>query len=238
MTITPDEAEVLNDAINDALIDVHVSLPGRVQLYNPLTQTATIVLPIKRVLQRADDSFTTEALPVLENVPVAFMRSAAFALTLPLAPGDTGLVVFSEVSIDQWRSKNAETSPGDIGRHTLTGGVFYPGLAPNAKAINPLDTDISTDMVMGEIDGVQLRVKPGGIAHVVSGGNSTADDFVVMTGKLDSAIVAMLTAGEGFGGDAALNFAAALAEWEASQTITSSKIGSENLKADNKVVPP
>lgn len=238
MTITPSEAEVLNDAINDALIDVHVSLPGVVQLYNPLKQTATIVLPIKRVLQRADDSFTTEKLPVLENVPVAFMRSAAFAITLPLAPGDTGLVVFSEVSIDQWRSKNAATSPGDIGRHTLTGGVFYPGLSPNAKAISILDTDISADMVMGQIDGVQLRIKPGGAAHVVRNGSSTADDFVAMAGKLDSAIVAMLDAGIGAGGAGAANFTAAKTEWVASQTITSQKIGSENLKADNKEVPP
>lgn len=161
MTITPDMAEVIADAIESTLIDVHVGLPGAVQSYDADEQTATIELQVKRALPKGDGTYATEDLPVLENVPVEFPRSKEFAVTFPLAAGDTGLVVFSEMSIDQWRSKGVNTSPGDIGRHTLSGGVFRPGLAPN---VNALKTAAHvTNMVIGlDDDNAQIHVTPSG----------------------------------------------------------------------------
>lgn len=163
MTITPSDAEVIADAIDSALIDVHVALPGCVQSYDATTQTATIQLQVKRVLPTDDPNtlFATEDLPVLENVPVEFLRSKAFAVTMPLSAGDYGLVVFSEMSLDQWRSKGTNTSPGDIGRHTLTGGVFRPGLNPNKdKLVNAAHP---TNMVVGlDDDNAQIHVTPAG----------------------------------------------------------------------------
>ena len=181
MTITPDAAEMISEAIESALIDVHVALPASVQSYDPVTQTANVQLQLKRMLPKEDGQYATEDLPVLENIPVQFPRTKMFAFTLPIAAGDFGLVVFSEMSLDQWRSKAANTSPGDIGRHTLTGGVFQPGLMPNSEAISD---DIADDVVMGEIGGVQVRVKPGGVCEIVTGGGPAAADFVAMAGKV------------------------------------------------------
>jgi hypothetical protein len=161
MTVTPDMAEVIADAIESALIDVHTGLPGAVQSYDPLTQTATIALQVKRTLPKDDGTYATEDLPVLENVPIEFPRSASFAVTFPLAPGDTGLVVFAEMSIDQWRSKGVNTSPGDIGRHTLTGGVFRPGLVPNIKAL--ATAAHALNMVVGlDNNNAQIHITPTG----------------------------------------------------------------------------
>lgn len=161
MTTTPELAEVIEAAIESALIDVHTALPGKVQSYDPTTQTATIELEIKRPLPKADGTYTIEDLPLLENVPVHFTRSAAFALTVPLAAGDQGLVIFSELSLDQWRSKGVNTSPGDIGRHTLTGAVFAPGLSPNAKALKTAAH--ASNLVIGlDDDNAQIHVTPSG----------------------------------------------------------------------------
>ncbi len=190
MTITPSEAEMIADAIESALIDVHVALPGKIQSYDPATQTATVELQLKRALPKGDGTYATEDLPVLENVPIQFPRTKLFAFTLPIAEGDFGLVVFSEMSLDQWRSKAGNTSPGDVGRHTLTGGVFQPGLMPNDEAI---DDDIGSDLMIGEIGGVQVRVKPGGVCHVVTGGSTTADSFVAMAGKVLSELTNLET---------------------------------------------
>lgn len=172
MTITPDMAEVIADAIESALIDVHVALPGAVQSYDVVEQTATIELQVKRTLPKGDGTYATEDLPVLENVPVEFMRSEVFAVTLPLAPGDTGLVVFSEMSIDQWRSKGANTSPGDIGRHTLSGGVFRPGLAPNSRKLKTAAH--ATNMVVGlDDDNAQIHITPSG--SILIGADATLE---------------------------------------------------------------
>ncbi len=152
---------MLFEIIESHMIDVHVALPGCVQSYDPETQTATIQLQVKRTLPKGDGTYVTESLPVLENVPVEFMRSKSFAVTVPIAAGDYGLVVFSEMSIDQWRSKGTDTTPADIGRHTLTGGVFRPGLNPNASKL--ADAAHPTNMVVG-LDGnnAQIHITPSG----------------------------------------------------------------------------
>ncbi len=183
MPITPTDADMIAAAIESALIDVHVALPGQVQSYNAVTQTATVELQVQRVLPQGVN-FVTESLPVLENVPVMFPRTNAFMLTFPIAEGDYGLVVFNEMSIDQWRSKGDNTSPGDIGRHTLTGGVFQPGLMPLSETV-VLD-DIADDVVLGNVNGGQIRVKSSGTVEAVAGGagGGSADDFVAMAGKV------------------------------------------------------
>ena len=159
MPITPSEADMIAAAIDSALIDVHVALPGQVQTYDAAAQTATIELQVQRVLPQGIN-FVTESLPVLENVPVAFLRSASFFVSMPIATGDYGLVLFNEMSIDQWRSKGENTSPGDIGRHTLSGGVFMPGLNPNDSALASADSD---NLVVG-LDGnnAQIHITPAG----------------------------------------------------------------------------
>jgi hypothetical protein len=230
MTITPDLAEVIANAIESALIDVHVALPGKVESYDSATQTANVQLQVKRMLPKTDGQYATEDLPVLENIPVQFPRTRTFAFTMPVAEGDFGLVVFSEMSIDQWRSKGDNTSPGDIGRHTLTGAVFQPGLMPNAEAIGD---DIGDDAVFGEIGGVQVRVKPGGVCEVVTGGGPTADDFVAQAAKTKKAlddILAIFSTGTpvGLDGGAALQTA-----WISAAALVVTDVASSNLKADD-----
>lgn len=172
MTVTPEIAEVIEAAIESALIDVHTALPGKVQAYDAATQTATIELQVKRTLPKADGTYATEDLPVLENVPVQFLRVAAFAVTVPVAAGDFGFVIFSEMSIDQWRSKGANTSPGDIGRHTLTGAVFLPGLVPNDKALKTAAH--ASNLVIGlDDDNAQIHVTPSG--SVLIGADATKE---------------------------------------------------------------
>lgn len=168
MALTPTEADMISAAIDSALIDVHVALPGQVQSYDASTQTATVVLQVQRVLPKGIE-FVTESLPVLENVPVAFLRSASFFVSMPIAEGDYGLVLFNEMSIDQWRSKGEDTSPGDIGRHTLSGGVFMPGLNPNDSALADADSD---NLVVG-LDGnnAQIHITPSG--SVLLGADAT-----------------------------------------------------------------
>ncbi len=238
MTITPEQAEVISDAIESALIDVHVSLPGRVEKYDATTQTANVQLQVKRTLPKGDGSYATEDLPVLQNIPVAFPRTNNAILTFPISTGDYGLVVFSEMSIDQWRSKGENTSPGDVGRHTLSGGVFQPGLMPISETVTT--DDLSSDVVLGFVDGVQLRAKSGGTIDAVDGGvvpgGQSAEDFVVMASRLYTAMTALLAAGAAVPAPANAGFVAAQTAWDTLVATPAGDIASRNLKA-NKATP-
>jgi len=181
--ITPELAQVISDAIEDRLIDVHVHLPGMVQSYDAAKNTAVIELQVQRLLPTDQRSvFETENLPVLQNVPVAFPGTPEFFFSFPIVAGTTGEVHFSEAAIGQWRATGRVTTPDDIGRHTLSGGVFHPTLKTTAATVPAAQR---TDAVFGEIGGTQVHVKKGGACEVTSSGAPGALDFVAMSTKAD-----------------------------------------------------
>jgi len=183
MSITPTDAEILTEAIESKLLDVHTALPGVIQKYDATTQTADIQIQLKRVLLNDNEELVSEDLPVLPNVPIAFPRSSNFFISFPLAAGDFVFVIFSELSLDVWRSKGSLCSPGDARRHSLTGGVAIPCLYPNSVALSNAH---ASDMVLGEdgVDNNRVHIKSGGAVEVTSNATALADDFVAMAAKV------------------------------------------------------
>jgi hypothetical protein len=182
MSITPEQAEIISEAIESRLIDVHTFLPGKVQSYNHNKRTAEVELQIKRTLPKEDGTFVTEDLPILINVLVGQIQAGGFLISLPIKAGDTGKVFFSEASIDQWRSLNTVTSPGDVGRFTLTGAVFSPDLVAD---VNKTVSGHADNLVIGlDNDNGQIHVTPSG--SILLGADATkavarVDDEVEIT---------------------------------------------------------
>ena len=182
MTVTPELIEILEIALENRLLDVHTSLPGAIQTYDPVSQTATIELQIQRPLEGdVEGEFELEDLPVLQNVRVVFPRTKKFMLTFPIEPGDTGDVFFAETPIGQWRAVDGVAVPESVGRFDLSGAKFYPGLSKDSENISDV---IATEMVIGEIGGIQARVNSTAF-EVVTGGAGPAADFVAMSAKVD-----------------------------------------------------
>lgn len=139
MTRNRNIRDVLDRVLEAFSLNLHVALPGVVQSYDAETQTADIVPGIQRVIPGDDedeDEDTTESLPVLASVPVAFPRGGGYFLSMPLQPGDGVLVVFNEMDTDVWRSSDGEVvDPGTALRHGLSGGVAIPGMFTRSAAL-------------------------------------------------------------------------------------------------------
>jgi hypothetical protein len=180
MTITPEQAEVIEEAIESKLLDVHTSLPGVVQSYNSTTQTADIELQIRRTLEDENGELTFEDLPVLQNVRVRFSRSSTYFVAFPLVPGDTGDVFFSEAPTGQWRAVSGVAYPDDVGRHTLSGAVFYPG---NSKDSDPLTDSLTEGLKAGVIGGAHVLIKTDG---TVKAANAAGDFQIKASGQFDA----------------------------------------------------
>ena len=228
---TPTMARVIREAIDSALIDVHTAMVCCVQSYDPATQRADVVPQIRRPLESLDTGeIEHEDLPVLPNIPVAFPRAGNFFMSFPIKKGDFVLVVYNEYSIDQWLEKGRATAPGDIGHLTMTGGIALPlGPYPTSLA---LDTAHADDAVIGEDDGTQIHVKPGGACEITSDGGDAASGAVAMASLVHSSVSDMLQAGAGAGGPGAANFTAAKAAWDLLYIPPLTGVGSTNLKAD------
>lgn len=148
--------------------DLHTALPGKIVRYDASTQKADVQLLIKE--RYADESGATQAreLPVIPAVPVQFPGAGGYRITFPVANNDTGLVVFSEASLDKWLVSGGTVDPSDDRRHDLTDAVFLPGLRDFGHALGSAPTDRAT---FGKDDGLQIHVDPSLISI---GSNSAA----------------------------------------------------------------
>jgi hypothetical protein len=187
---TPTLAEVIRVALERRVSDLFVSMPGRVQTYYPATQTAD-VLPLLRKTRPnpspgpddADD--VAVPLPVLVGVPVVFPGSGAWRLTFPVSAGDEVLLVWSDRSLDSWKSNGAEGDPGG-GNHSLGDAVALVGLvAPGV----PRAATATDRLSLGQDGGTAVEVLPARINLGVG-----ASQALVLGGSFSTHMTALATA--------------------------------------------
>jgi len=146
---TPPAGGSLRGMIQRALrkhdLDLRVAAPATVVTYTPATQVARCTLGFLRISSQTSPAGEVEVPlpPELVDARVAVAQGATHSDHLPIAPGDTGLLIFADRALDQWyRAKPVAgvVPPVDpaIGRaHDQADAVFFPGLAPDAKRALP-----------------------------------------------------------------------------------------------------
>lgn len=117
-------AAAIENTFMTLLSHIHTCLPGRIETYDYTTQKATVKPLIKKKYLDGD----VQELPVLTNVPVQFPRTKKSGITFPLTRGDGVLIVFSERSLERWKSSGDDTEPGDARKFDLSDGIAIPGL--------------------------------------------------------------------------------------------------------------
>lgn len=140
----PTLQELIKNAIEARLTDVHVSLPGIVQKYDAAKQTADVQPALKK--KYADGTITN--LPLILNVPVMFPRSSVGYIHFPLKKGDQVLLVFAERSLDLFRQKGGVLDPEDYRKHHLSDAIALPGFYPDASAFAGVEGQ--ADLVNGK----------------------------------------------------------------------------------------
>ena len=115
--------------------------------------------------------------PVLLHVPLIYPSSSTSAVTFPVHPGDTVMLVFSQTGTDVFKSGDGTAQPpSDNRRFSIRDAVAIPGLFPFGSAINqvskhtlPHSTD---DLVvfhnLGTSAECELRMKQTGKVEITS----------------------------------------------------------------------
>ena len=170
-TRSPSPAEVIRNAIDDTLTDVHCSNPAVVLSYNPNTQFAQVQPLLNRTFINDDGTVTVEAQPVINNVPVVWPAGGGFRLTFPLGPGDIVGLVFADQSLDIWKSQGGgPLDPIDQRYHSINDCWAIPQLRGKAAW-----TAVATD-------------------HVQLGQDGAAEDFVATAQRCLTEIQKLKTA--------------------------------------------
>lgn len=180
---SPTLEELLRMAMRYELQDVNVSLPGKIEEYDPETQKAVVKPLVQRLESAEDGSDILEPYPPIPGVPVVFPRGGGFFISMPVAVGDFCLLIFCSRSIDKYKAGTGlDTSPEDFRLHDASDAVALMGLSPFSKAIKQADAD---NMVIGLDNGVQIHIKPDGEIHL---GNGDAQDALALASKVEAGL--------------------------------------------------
>ncbi len=168
---TPSLETITDLSIKQRLRSVRVALPGRVEEYNSTTQRAAIQ-PL--ILEEEFDDLGNRIaaqLPVVTDVPIAFLGMGSWRITGPVKRGDLVWLVFASSSIGKWLINGGLVDPEDDRHHTLTDAFAIPG----AFSFNKLPTTAPTDAVVLHADALKL-------------GGPDATDPVVRRSDLDAVV--------------------------------------------------
>lgn len=123
----------ISDMIEQRLTNLHTCMLGRIERFDHQNMTANVQPLAKRKFVGKEP----QAMPLLINVPVSFLKAGAFFIRPPYKKGDLVLVVFTEQSLDGVSSC----------RHSLDDGVVVGGISTA-----PLPDEHGGDFVIAKDD--------------------------------------------------------------------------------------
>lgn len=157
---TPSFSALLSDAVRSGIAQMHVSMPGSVEEFDPEQQRATVRPLLKRGYVDESGNRQSEELPVVPDVPVVFLSGGGgYRVTVPVQVGDTVLLIFSEGSLDRWLHGGGLVDPEDDRRNSLTDAVAIPGL----RSFNDALPDFLGDALHIGDSGTSITVRPSDI---------------------------------------------------------------------------
>jgi hypothetical protein len=191
MPLERTDAEIFAAFERGLMNDIRKCLPGKVVKVNVTPGqpvTVDVQLGINNVQFTDLGDVVEEAAPSLAQVPLAYFRAGGFLVWVPVAAGDTVLVLFSDLSADTWRlGDGGPQTPGFVGKHTLDSGWAIPMIAPDLQLAT--DVPIAPGKVIIGKDGSQAQIRLSATDIELG---ATPTDFVAMASKVDSALSTLI----------------------------------------------
>ena len=144
--LTPQLSELLRQALDAILSEIHTCLPGMIESYDKATGLAQVKpLLMKKVAGEA----APREMGIISGVPVLQPRAGSAFVRLPVAAGSLCLLVFSERSLDAWLSRGGVVDPELNAKFHLNDAIAIPGLYPATEAPPANGADSSIEIANG-----------------------------------------------------------------------------------------
>lgn len=159
LLFSTDNENFLNRKHN-IMFETHVCLPAIVQEFDSREQTVSVQPCIREKFTNQNGESQYVDYPLLINVPVVFPGSSTFFLHFPLKQGDEGIVIFADLSIDNWFESGGVQNPIEYRRHDLSDGFFIPGVfsEPRATAM-----EFPNSLILKNKNGVGIEITENAI---------------------------------------------------------------------------
>lgn len=142
----PTLAEVMATWADSISKRIRVCMPVQVQSYDAGTQQVSVQPQIEDDWYDQNSELQSDVLPIISNVPVQFHRGGALRITFPIQAGDTGVILCSDRSLDQWLALQTPTSQpsDDLRRHHIQDAIYVPGVNVAGQAWTTADPSVIT----------------------------------------------------------------------------------------------
>ena len=128
MTAKRELTDVLNDAIGEALSNLHTATIAKVTAVQEKT------ISVQPVINRVVDG-NSITLPQFTKVPPLFMQGGGSYTAHPIAVGDYCLLILTERCFDRWYSGADFQDPAEFRMHDYSDGIAIVGINPLAGAL-------------------------------------------------------------------------------------------------------
>lgn len=135
---------------------IHVCLPCVVQSYNISQRTVDVQPTIREKITNEDGRIEYAKYPLLINVPIVFPQSGNFYISFPINLGDECIVVFSDLSIDNWWVNGGVQNPVENRRHDLSDGIAIFGIRNKNRYSNSISNN--SLILKNEKSGVGIEI--------------------------------------------------------------------------------
>ena len=117
--------------IDDSLLELHTSQPGRVVAFYADTYEVDVELVCKRPVPHAAGGYVYEDPPVIPRCPVCAFGNDQSFMRLALKKGDLVWLLSPEVSTDEFVDTGELAQPSNVTRHGLLGSLAIPFVLPS-----------------------------------------------------------------------------------------------------------
>lgn len=161
--MTPRLEDVLAQIITGVMRKLRVSEPAEVLAYDAEKQRATVQPLIHRGRYDEDGIRQTKRPEAITNVPVVFMSNRdGFRFTMPLAKGDTVLLVYCDSSLDQWLLRGGEVDPQDDRTHRPDDAIAFASVRDFAHPIEGVGDNPAIGYEDALLEFTDTQIRAGG----------------------------------------------------------------------------
>lgn len=166
--------DITRTMINNAVSDIHTSLPAKINKYDAKKMRAEITLLSKQNLEGG----MVEIPPVLE-VPVGFTKAGNFIIRPPYKKGDVVVVVFSEKAIDKLLISGKPENAKYKRKHSIDDAIIVNSLQLESE--NDLNSSYTDDLLIeNQVNDSRIVMKANGDLLIETTGNTD----VITTGNI------------------------------------------------------
>lgn len=145
--------KIISEYFRLFMLDMNFALPAVVESVNPSKQTVDVR---PTLMKRYSDGRNVQR-SIIKNVQFQFPRGGDSYVTLPIKPGDEGILIFAGRDISSWKISGGTQPLHSTRMLDYNDAIFIPGVSSFPKSVSGYDPDNITIVKNGK----KITVKDG-----------------------------------------------------------------------------